>query len=93
LTNADCFSGCCQPFSNASGGFCVDARYCGCTAVGADCSLTQNCCPGSTCGSYSEGGAQYTCYQNCVGAGDCDGGCCSTHLPNKNYGICAPACR
>jgi hypothetical protein len=91
-SNADCFSGCCRQFSNSSGGFCVDARYCNCTPAGGDCTLTQQCCSGSYCGSNGEAGTQFVCYQTCMGVADCDGGCCSTHLPGKNYGICATSC-
>jgi hypothetical protein len=90
FNNSDCFSGCCQAFANSGGGFCVDARHCGCAAVGSDCSGGVACCPGSSCGVYDGGTA--TCYQNCNGAGDCDAGCCTTHLANVTYGICAP-CR
>jgi hypothetical protein len=90
-SNADCLTGCCQPFSNASGGFCVDAHYCMCTPVGGDCTFTQNCCAGSSCGASGDAG-QYVCYKNCMGANDCDGGCCTTYLPGKHYGTCAPNC-
>jgi hypothetical protein len=91
-TNSDCFSNCCRMFSNASGGFCVDARYCNCTPVGADCTNTQNCCAGSTCGAVNGGGTQFTCLQNCMGASDCDGGCCSTYIAGTNHGTCSPTC-
>jgi hypothetical protein len=96
LTNADCFSNCCIPFQSSMGaatgaGFCVDTHYCGCAPTGTDCSFTP-CCAGNTCGNYGGSSNQFICYHNCMGALDCDGGCCSTNLPGKPYGTCAPTC-
>jgi len=91
-TNADCLSNCCQPFSNSSGGFCVDASYCGCTPTGGDCTHNNSCCAGNTCGMVGSNSSQFICYKNCMGALDCDGGCCTTNLPSKNYGLCALTC-
>jgi hypothetical protein len=91
-TNTDCLSGCCQRFSNSSGGFCVDARYCSCAAAGAECTYIA-CCAGSSCGSFQpDGGGPFHCTPNCMSSVDCDGGCCSANYPGKTYGGCAPKC-
>jgi hypothetical protein len=96
-TNDDCFTGCCQLFTNSTNGFCADARYCSCTPVGGDCSQI-NCCGGSTCVTFQpDGGPPLACYKDCTQGPDCDSGCCSGNIVGKNYGSCVPktpgACR
>jgi hypothetical protein len=90
-TNSDCLTGCCQHFSNAVNGFCVDAQYCACAPTGADCS-SLGCCSGTCAATQLDGAPPFYCHVNCLGALDCDGGCCSNHLPAKTYGICLPKC-
>jgi hypothetical protein len=84
----DCDSGCCQQFSNASGGFCVDADYCTCVEQDGACgpSVASNCCDGSTCAITD---ASYSCHQVCTASDECAEECCIP-LPDTDFSICAP---
>jgi len=84
-TNADCSTGCCEPFSNG-GGFCVDASFCTCPAIGAACGPNlPDCCAGSACGGDGKGG--FVCYQSCNSKADCPSQCCST-LTGSDTNVC-----
>jgi hypothetical protein len=86
-TDADCDSGCCQPFSNSSSGFCVDAAYCTCEDVGAECGVdrSQECCDGLTCYGTEEQG--YSCTPSCMQDADCEEGPCLI-FADVDYGVC-----
>ncbi len=82
--NADCATGCCD----TSTGVCHDGLYCNCVDAGSGCGgAGPNCCPGSTCLSFSgDGGGPYSCYQTCAQSPDCATGCC-----NQSSGLCEDA--
>ena len=90
-TSADCKSGCCQPYSDGTYGFCTDAVYCTCAAVGTACgSAPPYCCAGNTCGGNDTDG--YKCAPSCKVNADCATKCCSLFTGEDN-GICADASR
>jgi hypothetical protein len=82
--NADCATGCCD----TSTGVCHDGLYCNCADAGSTCAgAGPNCCPGTTCLSFSgDGGGPYSCYQTCSQNADCATGCCNT-----SSGLCQDA--
>jgi hypothetical protein len=84
----ECDSGCCLPFSNASGGFCVAAAHCTCIEEGDECGdfTPSQCCEGTACASTGGG---LSCTQTCTDPGDCATNCC-VPLPNTDFEICAP---
>jgi hypothetical protein len=86
---SDCDSGCCQPFTDAGGGFCVDAAYCSCVEQDGACgpSVESACCEGSTC-AITEG--PYLCHQICVEHQECPEECC-VPLGDTGDSICSPA--
>jgi hypothetical protein len=89
--NEDCFeTGCCEPFSNSTEGFCVDAKFCGCGNAGAACGGNDNpaCCSGTTCLTYDQG-ASFSCFKTCATNADCPDSCCVT-LSDGSAKACAP---
>jgi hypothetical protein len=88
-TEDDCDSGCCQPFTNGGGGFCVDAAYCSCVAQGDACgpSVQSPCCDGSLC-AITDG--PYSCHQICETSDECPEECC-VPVPDTEFSICSPA--
>lgn len=89
--NEDCFdTGCCQPFSNSTEGFCIDAKFCSCGAAGAACGGDDNppCCDNTTCLSYDDG-ATFSCFADCTTHADCPGACCTT-LSDGTSKACTP---
>ena len=90
-TAADCpETGCCVPFSNVDHGFCADALYCSCFAVGDACGgdTPVDCCDGGVCAGTVEKG--FTCRQGCTLPSDCATGCCRA-LSDNSASICSPA--
>jgi hypothetical protein len=90
--NEDCFeTGCCEPFSNSTDGFCVDAKFCTCGNAGAACAGddTPPCCSGTTCVTFEQEGASFSCFQNCATDADCPGSCCVS-LSSGNGKVCGP---
>jgi hypothetical protein len=67
-TDEDCDSGCCQPFANSNNGFCVDALYFSCAAIGEPCGMgPPYCCEGSHCTGSEENG--FVCNPSVTKAG------------------------
>lgn len=91
--NEDCFeTGCCEPFANSTEGFCVDAKFCGCSEVGAACAGQDNpdCCGGSTCLTFDDGAnPSFSCFKNCASDSDCPESCC-VPLSNGGGSVCGP---
>jgi hypothetical protein len=87
-TDAECDTGCCQPFSNG-GGFCVDAAYCTCLTVDTPCGADakSKCCEGTTCAGKDP---DFTCRKLCTQPSDCATGCCRP-LSDNSKSICSPA--
>ena len=89
-TNADCKSGCCQPFDNSTSGFCADAAYCVCAELGGECGPNApNCCDGATCAS-NDAQNGYQCYPSCKTDADCSSKCCSV-FDGEDHGVCVAA--
>jgi hypothetical protein len=89
--NEDCFeTGCCEPFSGSTEGFCVDAKFCGCGNPGAACAGDDNpdCCSGSTCLTFGDSGS-FSCFKNCTADTDCPGSCC-VPLSDGQRHVCGP---
>lgn len=89
--NEDCFeTGCCEPFSDSTEGFCVDAKFCSCGMAGAACSGFDNppCCSDTTCLTF-DAGTEFSCFQNCASDADCPGSCCIP-LTSSDGKVCAP---
>jgi hypothetical protein len=89
--NEDCFdSGCCEPFSDSTEGFCVDAKFCSCGNAGAACAGDDNppCCGGTTCLTFDTG-TSFSCFQNCASDADCPGSCCIP-LSSGDGKVCGP---
>jgi len=88
-TNADCpETGCCMQYSNSTDGFCTNAIYCMCSAVGASCGPGNPfCCDDGECAGQSA--ETLTCLQKCKLPTDCSSGCC-TALSMSDITVCEP---
>lgn len=83
----DCFTGCCQLYSNATYGFCVVAKYCGCGAEGVLCGPYEPaCCDGLECTSTDVEG-EYTCKPRCQEDTDCASNCC-VPITGTDFSVC-----
>ena len=87
--NVECpETGCCQLFTNATGGFCAPALYCTCGAAGAPCGQqgTAACCDGNECvGATAD---TLECSPRCTTDADCPAGCC-VDVTGATYRVCA----
>jgi hypothetical protein len=89
--DADCLeTGCCQPFSDGTYGFCVDPLVCSCGSEGATCGTTgtAKCCAGTHCAGTETGG--FKCLKDCLAASDCSSNCC-VQISTGEYSICEDA--
>jgi hypothetical protein len=85
--DADCDTGCCVAFADNQGGFCADARYCSCSAVGAPCGGDQDvdCCDDTRCVAF--GDTPFTCHSECDASRPCVTGSCRT-LSDASASVC-----
>jgi hypothetical protein len=74
------------PYSNSTTGFCTNAIYCMCSAVGESCSPGKPmCCDDGACAGFTAD--TLTCFQRCTQSTDCATGCCSK-LSNSDVSVC-----
>ncbi len=86
----DCATGCCQVYSNATWGFCVVAKYCGCGAEGAACGMYEPaCCEDHECTSTDAEG-EFTCKPHCQQHSDCPSNCC-VPIRDTDFSVCYDA--
>ena len=87
MTNADCDTGCCQPFTGKTNGFCAQAEYCTCRTAGMPCGGNEpKCCDDTACISMAGGASM--CTDKCTASAECPSQCCIA-VTGTDFKVCS----